>query len=115
MSLTLCIIGNAFAGDVGLAISQSLIMTGMLQHGIKQATDVITQMTSVERVLQYTKLPKEVGLNGPTAPSGWPKKGRIEFKNTYLKYYEGAQPVLKDLNAIVESGWKVKTLKYFGA
>lgn len=85
-------------------------MTGMLQHGIKQATDVITQMTSVERVLQYTKLPKEVGLNGPAAPTGWPKKGRIEFKKTYLKYYDGAEPVLKNLNAVVESGWKVSLI-----
>lgn len=85
----------------------------MLQYGIKQATDVITQMTSVERILQYTKLPKEPGLEGPAAPTGWPKKGRIEFSKTYLKYYEGAEPVLKDLNVIIESGWKVELFEIY--
>lgn len=45
---------------VGLAISQSLILTGMLQHGMKQIADVVSQMTCVERVVEYTTLPKEV-------------------------------------------------------
>lgn len=45
---------------VGLAISQSLILTGMLQHGMRQIADVVSQMTCVERVVEYTTLPKEV-------------------------------------------------------
>lgn len=50
---------------MGLAISQSLILTGMVQHGMRQTAEVITQLTSVERVMQYTKLEKEGPFNTP--------------------------------------------------
>lgn len=46
-------------GNVGLAISQALILTGMLQYGIRQTAEVVNQMTSVERVLQYNDIEKE--------------------------------------------------------
>lgn len=46
----------AFSGNVGLAISQALILTGMVQYGVRQTTESIQQMTSVERVIQYTDL-----------------------------------------------------------
>lgn len=47
---------DTFSGNVGLAISQSLILTGMVQYGIRQTTEALQQMTSVERILQYTDL-----------------------------------------------------------
>lgn len=47
---------DTFSGNVGLAISQALILTGMVQYGIRQATETMQQMTSVERILQYTDL-----------------------------------------------------------
>lgn len=47
---------DTFSGNVGLAISQSLILTGMVQYGIRQTTEAMQQMTSVERILQYTDL-----------------------------------------------------------
>lgn len=47
---------DTFSGNVGLAISQALILTGMVQYGILQATETMQQMTSVERILQYTDL-----------------------------------------------------------
>lgn len=48
--------GNTFSGNVGLAISQALILTGMVQYGVRQSAMAMQQMTSVERVLQYTDL-----------------------------------------------------------
>jgi hypothetical protein len=44
---------------VGLALSQSLIITGMLQHGLLRATEAVSLMTSVERVLDYVAIEKE--------------------------------------------------------
>ncbi|KAJ8979912.1 hypothetical protein NQ317_005348 [Molorchus minor] len=49
----------------GLAISQSLILTGMLQYGMRQTADVINQLTSVERVLQYTTIETEGPFETP--------------------------------------------------
>lgn len=58
-----CIVNSAFDDSkAGLAISQSLILTGMVQMGSQQVTEVINQMTSVERILEYTKLEKERSL-----------------------------------------------------
>jgi hypothetical protein len=56
------VFADASGGNVGLAISQSLILNGMLQHGVRLTAEVVNQMTSVERVLEYTKIVKERDL-----------------------------------------------------
>lgn len=65
-------------------------------------------MTSVERVTQYTSLPQEVTA-GPPPPPGWPARARLVFRDLYLRYDREAEPVLKNLNIVIESGWKVRT------
>ncbi|XP_048006653.1 ATP-binding cassette subfamily C member 4-like [Leguminivora glycinivorella] len=102
------------AGDVGLAISQGLILVNMVQYGVKQITEVISQMTSVERVTQYTSLPQEE-IAGPSPPSGWPQRAKLVFKDLYLRYDKEAEPVLKNLNITIESGWKVGVVGRTGA
>lgn len=101
------------SGDVGLAISSSMVLTGMLQLGVRQSAEVASNMTSVERVLQYTKLDNEEDLN-PTPrkipDSKWPHSGRITFKNTFLWYSKAESPVLKNLNITIEAGEKVHNI-----
>lgn len=68
----------------------------MLQYGVKQTTEVQSQMTSVERIIQYTDLPKEgpiESLNPP--PETWPLSGRIDWKNVSMSYKNDDPPVLK--------------------
>lgn len=99
------------SGDVGLVISSSLILTGMLQLGVRQTAEVTSNMTSVERVFQYTKLDKEEDLNAAAIKvpdRNWPSGGKINFKNVYLKYMAGQQPVLKNLNVEIKAGEKVR-------
>ncbi|XP_043488596.1 ATP-binding cassette sub-family C member 4-like [Polistes fuscatus] len=110
--------GNTFAGNVGLAISQVLILCGMLQHGMRQTAEAIAQMTSVERVLQFTQLDEE----GPFAsdpnnkPSQeWPTKGEIKFDRVYLQYSNSDPPVLKNLNFIIQPAMKVGIVGRTGA
>ncbi|XP_029155458.1 multidrug resistance-associated protein 4-like isoform X2 [Nylanderia fulva] len=110
--------GNTFAGNVGLAISQVLILCGMVQYGIRQTAETITQMTSVERVLQFTELEKEGPFeSNPTdKPSNdWPAKGEIKFDCVSLRYVESKPPVLKSLNFIIEPGMKVGIVGRTGA
>ncbi|XP_012261830.2 ATP-binding cassette sub-family C member 4-like [Athalia rosae] len=110
--------GDTFAGNVGLALSQVMILCGMLQHGMRQLSEIITQMTSVERVVQFTKLEKEgpfESLPGKKPPATWPSKGQIQFNQAYLRYAEEEPPVLKDLNILIKPGMKVGIVGRTGA
>ena len=64
------------SSNVGLAISQALILTGMVQHGIRQMMESFQLFTNTERVLQYIKLDQEPEIiRKPT--KDWPFKGNI--------------------------------------
>lgn len=98
------------SGNVGLVISQSLILTGMLQYGVRQSAEFVSQLTSVERILQYTKLDKEGPFESLPAKKphrDWPQNGAIEFKNVTLRYIPEEAPVLKNLNISIKAGEKV--------
>ncbi|XP_063890832.1 uncharacterized LOC110383917 [Helicoverpa armigera] len=104
-------------GSVGLAVSQSMVLTMMLQMAARFTADFLGQMTAVERVLEYTKLPTETNMEqGPTnPPKEWPSAGRVTFSNVYLNYSMEDPPVLKDLNFEIQSGWKVGVVGRTGA
>ncbi|XP_053671125.1 ATP-binding cassette sub-family C member 4-like [Anopheles nili] len=105
---------DTFSANVGLAISQALILTGMVQYGIRQTTESIQQMTAVERVVQYTEIPCET--DPPKVPPGdWPWKGQIQFHNMSLCYEPDAPPVLKNLELVIEPTWKVGIVGRTGA
>lgn len=109
-------------GEVGLAITQVMAMTGMIQWGMRQNAEVANQLMSVERVLEYTqvipepnlrdrgkfakKTEKQVALPA-NAPKNWPTDGMIKFRSVYLKYVEEDPPVLKGLNLVINPGEKV--------
>lgn len=65
------------SSNVGLAISQALILTGMVQYGIRQMMESFQLFTNTERVLQYTRLEQEPLISRkPTRD--WPFKGTVE-------------------------------------
>nr|CAD7572167.1 unnamed protein product [Timema californicum] len=100
---------GSLGADVGLAISQSLILTGMLQHGIRMSTEVVNHMTAVERILEYTKIDKEPGPEsepGTKPLPSWPPKGEIQFVNTSMRYSSSDPPVLRELTFNIEPAWK---------
>lgn len=87
---------ETLGGNVGLAISQSLIVIGTLQHGVRQSGEMVSNITSVERILQYTNLPKEASWTSKNPPpEDWPKYGQLILKNLSLKYDANEPPVLK--------------------
>lgn len=110
--------GERFGGNVGLAITQSIGLTGMFQWGMRQSAELENQMTSVERVLEYTTLEKEPSLEseqGKKPPTNWPKNGEIVFKNMYLRYAKDEPPVLKNLNFVIKAKDKVGIVGRTGA
>ncbi|KAK9680179.1 ABC transporter transmembrane region [Popillia japonica] len=110
--------GKTLSGDVGLVISQSLILTGMLQHGIRQTAEVASQMTSVERVLQYSNIEQEGAFESvPTKKPhrDWPKNGEVNFKQLYLQYTPSEAPTLRNLNIEIKPGEKIGIVGRTGA
>ncbi|XP_041974693.1 ATP-binding cassette sub-family C member 4-like [Aricia agestis] len=110
--------GGAIAvGSVGLAVTQSNALTMMLQHGARMLVEFIAQLTSVERILEYTRIEGEQNLfegKLPIEPS-WPSLGAVSFKNVNLKYAPDGSNVLKNLNIHFESGCKVGIVGRTGA
>ncbi|RVE50388.1 hypothetical protein evm_004925 [Chilo suppressalis] len=104
-------------GSAGLAVSQSMVLTMLLQMAARFTADFLAQMTSVERTLEYSKLPKEQYMDeGPTVPpSTWPATGQIKFVNVFMKYGTEDPYVLTNLNVEIQSGWKVGVVGRTGA
>ncbi|XP_057321788.1 ATP-binding cassette sub-family C member 4-like [Microplitis mediator] len=107
---------NTSSGSVGLSISQALILTSMVQYGVRQTTVVELQMTSVERIIQYFDLPKEgtMELSKPP-PVNWPWNGQIEWKNVSMSYKNNDPPVLKNIELTIKSVSKVGVVGRTGA
>lgn len=95
-----------------------MALTGMFQWGMRQSTEVENQMTSVERVLEYTNVESERSLETPPdkkPPTNWPHQGKIVFKNLSLRYDPLELPVLKELNFTVNSKEKIGIVGRTGA
>lgn len=86
----------------------------MVQYGVRQITETLQQMTSVERILQYTDLEPEKSSN-EKPPSDWPRTGKVKFHNMSLRYDPKGTPVLKNLRLEIQSGWKVGVVGRTGA
>lgn len=119
---------TAFSGgEVGLAITQVMAMTGIIQWGMRQSAEVANQMMAVERVLEYVQLPPEPNLRTTIAPlkkkdrqnstileavpKVWPEKGGIKFKDVYMRYADEEPLVLKGLNLTISPGEKVRKFR----
>lgn len=104
-------------GEVGLAITQCMMLLGMLQWGIRQSTEVANNMMSAERILEYVQLTPEQGeLKEEKKPAKeWPEKGCVKMNHVFLKYSLEDSPVLKDLNLIIQPGEKIGIVGRTGA
>lgn len=106
------LIDTSIPGEkVGLALTQSMLLIGMLQWGVRQSAEISNQIVSVERVLEYRDLEPEKQPPKPRSiPSGWPSKGCIEFRNVVYRYYAEADPVLRNLTFVVHPKQKIGNL-----
>ncbi|XP_068622328.1 probable multidrug resistance-associated protein lethal(2)03659 [Battus philenor] len=117
-SFFLFVDGETMGGNVGLAITQVIGLVGMCQYGMRQTAEVENQMTSVERILEYTNLPAEhpvdvdeklLKAENPNIDfDKWPSKGEIVFEDVSLEY---EKPPKKD-QVQAESGPKIEEPAY---
>lgn len=122
------------AGAVGLALSYAVTLMGMFQWGVRQSAEVenmvrtsftlstrllfytlklnrlraYSQMTSVERVLEYTELENEAPWETQKRPpADWPNRGLITFDRLNFSYSSDGPVVLKNISAMFRPKEKV--------
>lgn len=105
------------AGFVGLAMSYALQITQSLNWIVRQTVEVETNIVSVERVLEYSRLPSEapevIHRNRP--PISWPANGAVTFNNYSTRYREGLDLVLKGINLDIKAHEKIGVVGRTGA
>jgi ATP-binding cassette subfamily C (CFTR/MRP) protein 4 len=127
--------------DIALTLAYSLNLLGLFQWTIRfdrkkkerliefycfyfqifrQSVAVESQMTSVERVLEYCSLDQEPPAqvspkNRP--PMNWPSQGEIVFKNVSMAYLNEEYPslVLRNITLQVKGGEKIGIVGRTGA
>ena len=104
---------SAFAGLALVYVTQTIVMN---QYAVRKVSDVENLMTSVERVMTYTKLESEPGYNVERLPpEHWPHKGNITFQDVSLTYYPGGPQVLNKITLSIEGGAKIGVAGRTGA
>jgi len=105
------------AGLVGLAMSYALQITQSLNWIVRQTVEVETNIVSVERVLEYARLPSEAPdvIQNHRPPNSWPPQGAVHFKNFSTRYREGLDLVLKDINLDIKPREKIGVVGRTGA
>ncbi|XP_062388680.1 multidrug resistance-associated protein 1 [Sardina pilchardus] len=104
-------------GIVGLAVSHSLQVTGILSWIVRSWTDVENNIVSVERVKEYAETPKEAPwqLENSPMPTNWPRTGTIEFREYGLQYRKGLDWALKEITILIKEREKVGIVGRTGA
>lgn len=115
----LCILfinNDYYGGDIGLILTQFIGLVGTLQWGMRQWSELENHMTSVERVLEYTKVDSEPEFKQiENLSPKWPEFGKIIFKDLSLKYDPDEKYVLKNLNFTIRPGEKIGIVGRTGA
>ncbi|KAL3283215.1 hypothetical protein HHI36_006364 [Cryptolaemus montrouzieri] len=103
-----------FGGNVGLSITQALSLTGRLQWGVRQWSETENQMTSVERVLEYSNIDPEIDTE-KEPQSDWPDKGSIQFRLVSMRYAPDEPAILNKLKFNIEPKEKIGIVGRTGA
>ncbi|CAG2116240.1 unnamed protein product, partial [Medioppia subpectinata] len=100
-------------------IQAVLMLINYTQYGVRQSAEMESHMTSVERIIEYTKLPQEADLLSTqhnTPDPQWPQTGGIVLDHMSLIYDSAPdKPVLKDITCEIRGGEKIGIVGRTGA
>ncbi|XP_044751191.1 ATP-binding cassette sub-family C member 4-like [Coccinella septempunctata] len=104
---------GASSSNVGLAITQSFVLSNFLDWGVRQWVMLESIMTNFQRSVEYTDVKQE--LQTGQCLSNWPSRGCIKYQNVSLTYRENNETVLKNLNFTIEPNEKIGIVGRTGA
>ncbi|KAK9478295.1 P-loop containing nucleoside triphosphate hydrolase protein [Lipomyces japonicus] len=109
--------GRLSSGLVGLTMSYALQITSSLGGIIRTTVEVEMSTVSVERVLEYCKLPSEAPdiIANHRPLTNWPISGQVELHDYSTRYRPGLDLVLKGINLIINPREKIGIVGRTGA
>lgn len=103
-------------GIIGLTTTYSCDLVGNLFWTIVVMMRTEYWMTSDQRVMTYTQIEPEPGYEYTLdSPPAWPSSGKIQLKDTSLRYYPEGPRTLKELNLSIRHGEKIGVVGRTGA
>lgn len=102
-------------GIAGLSVTYSLTITTALNFLVRAYSDYETNVVSVERLIEYTKLPIEAQSQEIPSDHNWPSKGRVVFDNYCARYRPNLDLVIKDFSLDVGESENVGLVGRTGA
>ncbi|XP_063924540.1 probable multidrug resistance-associated protein lethal(2)03659 [Zophobas morio] len=112
----ICTVLGDMVGNVGLSITESLLMISAIQYMIKIYGELETQMTSVERVVEYDDLTVEHNIKSEiNPPATWPAEGKILFQTVCMQYSPEKPFVLRNISVDFQAGEKIGIVGRTGA
>jgi ATP-binding cassette subfamily C (CFTR/MRP) protein 1 len=108
---------NSYAGVAGLAISLALSVTQSLNWSVRMASDLESQMVSVERISTFTAMEQEAAhyIADADPPTVWPRTGRLVLRNVSMKYRKDLPQVLCGVNVEIQAKEKIGIVGRTGA
>ncbi|MEW5316893.1 MAG: hypothetical protein WDW38_008234 [Sanguina aurantia] len=105
--LAVALHAHVASNTLALALTHVVLLTGVMQWFVRQASEVENSMTGVERMLEYTTLPTEPPLaseGGGRAPPGWPRNGALSYHSVTASYRPSLPPVLRGITFSLPAG-----------
>ncbi|XP_012946646.1 multidrug resistance-associated protein 1 [Aplysia californica] len=102
---------------VGLSVSYALQVTSTLNELVQNSTQLESNVVSVERIVEYSKLPQEPAWKNPSKEldDDWPRRGDIVFHTYSTRYRPDLDLVLKNVSCHIEDGEKIGIVGRTGA
>lgn len=110
----------ANSSDIGVAITQAMGMTSMVQWGMRQSAELENVITCMDRIIEYKNMTPEgvfESLPNKKPPKSWPEEGVITISNLNLHYSPDKKSdyVLKALNVSIQGKEKIGIVGRTGA
>ena len=105
---------------IAVGFQQAMDVTRLYNMAIRWSVNVESNMLSIQRLIEYTKLPAERGglnnIEGENVRSPTLElEGKIQFDNVQMSYSADLQPALKDLSFTILPGEHVAVVGRTGA
>ncbi|XP_058453712.1 multidrug resistance-associated protein 1-like [Malaya genurostris] len=103
------------AATVGLSVTYALQISTVLSFLVRMTAEVETNIVAVERLEEYTVLPREAPWQKGQVDKAWPTEGKVNFSDFQIRYRDGLDLVIKGISLNVKGGEKIGIVGRTGA